>query len=751
MKEKGNYYNFQALNNSILILQILMLFSFSFYESVYAVSVNQVKPVHYFVNNESELTELRDKLLKNGKVGITGISGKGKSELAKKYAEHYQNEYELIAFVNADLDFTPQYVEIAKSINSSGKQTGNVLSLNPNDVKNEVMKYLSKIDKWLLIYDNLKINQNIRIQDIMEWENNGHIIFTTQDTQNLPYRVEMNYLKDKDVMQLINNIIKMPSDHVTSRIVERCKGYPYLVSKISTFVANNKHKNIDEVIDYIDKSDNPVSGFTKLLLNSLNQSAAEMLLKISLLNGEKISRNLINIISSGYSKQSIADDIHQLVMLGAMQCISDDIEEQYFRVHELLQLEVIKNATGKQKQELVNSIIDSLNNILPENYLGARHKIIADDISMISNIEKLLISAEKYNADFYKNMKLCKYVMDYYIGIRDNNNSEKMAQWLIDRQNRIDLTMMGDDEKDIYAYYLAKIGAYEELIRNNNKKGEEYYKQAIVIADSTSLLISKMTSRFQLARLQIFTGDVASAKQTVNEMLNLQYDHDDKTWYLQVKILIAEKQYEKALPLAIWGIKEYAKTGDNNSANFFHLSLVESEIRNNLKNYQSAYDIAAQLNRLNKENMSNPTITKGRILIQLARAEYGLGDIKKALQDIETTISSLLQNPITLLIEKDLADAYSVKADILSLAKNKGNEALQMYDKAESLYYNLYRGNIRNMQNVADVYSNAAKVSCVVGDNKSYRRFFSKLKKYFGSKNPLTLEVEDFCKTKCQE
>ena len=26
----------------------------------------------------------------------------------------------------------------------------------------------------------------------------------------------MNYLKDKDVMQLINNIIKMPSDHVTT-------------------------------------------------------------------------------------------------------------------------------------------------------------------------------------------------------------------------------------------------------------------------------------------------------------------------------------------------------------------------------------------------------------------------------------------------------------------------------------------------------------------------------------------------------
>jgi hypothetical protein len=167
-----------------------MLFSFSFYESVYAVSVNQVKPVHYFVNNESELAELRDKLLKNGKVGITGISGKGKSELAKKYAEHYQNEYELIAFVNADLDFTPQYVEIAKSINSSGKQTGNVLSLNPNDVKNEVMKYLSQIDKWLLIYDNLKINQNIRIQDIMEWENNGHIILQLKihKTSNIELR-----------------------------------------------------------------------------------------------------------------------------------------------------------------------------------------------------------------------------------------------------------------------------------------------------------------------------------------------------------------------------------------------------------------------------------------------------------------------------------------------------------------------------------------------------------------------------------
>jgi len=320
-----------------------------------------------------------------------------------------------------------------------------------------------------------------------------------------------------------------------------------------------------------------------------------------------------------------------------------------------------------------------------------------------------------------------------------------MAQWLLRKKRDIDSSKMNDEQKDVYAYYLVKIGAYEELINNNYKRGLDYYNEAKAIADNTKLKIAKVISRFQLARLQIFTGNTHDAEKTINEILSINYKNNDKLWYLQAKLLISQGLYREALPVSVSGIEEYRKSGDRNSANFFHLSLIEAEIKNLLKEYKGAYEKSYELYSLNKNNMSNPSITEGRILTQLAISCLGLNKKQEALDYINIAINNLLKNNETKLISKDLADAYYAKGDIL-FALNKPNEALVEYEKAEENYYDLYRDNIKNMMNIAELYSHAAKASCVIKNKKYYTRFIGNLRKYFGDNNSLVEEVGRYCK-----
>ncbi|WP_425362076.1 hypothetical protein [Candidatus Tisiphia endosymbiont of Mystacides longicornis] len=65
-----------------------------------------------------------------------------------------------------------------------------------------IISYLTDKNKWLLIFDNLKINENNKVQEFIDWESNGNIIFCSQDSEKLPNTIEMA-LFDKDTTAIL--------------------------------------------------------------------------------------------------------------------------------------------------------------------------------------------------------------------------------------------------------------------------------------------------------------------------------------------------------------------------------------------------------------------------------------------------------------------------------------------------------------------------------------------------------------------
>ena len=149
---------------------------------------NLITPVSYFVDHVQQLNSLNSSLSKYRKVSIVGTSGIGKTQLVRIYAYENKAKYKLIWFIDCNLNLNQEFVKLAKQLNQSTKTN---ISEDAELAKKEVMDYLSHQDKWLLVFDNLKINENKKVQDLMDWENNGNLIFCSQDSEILPHPIEM--------------------------------------------------------------------------------------------------------------------------------------------------------------------------------------------------------------------------------------------------------------------------------------------------------------------------------------------------------------------------------------------------------------------------------------------------------------------------------------------------------------------------------------------------------------------------------
>ncbi|WP_342267916.1 hypothetical protein [Candidatus Tisiphia endosymbiont of Empis tessellata] len=123
---------------------------------------NSVVPVTYFINHIKQLTLLKNNLTKYKQASVVGISGMGKTQLTRMYSYENKQNYDIIWFIDCNLDINEELLKLVKTINSTFKS--NLISEDITLVKKELMAYLSSKDKWLLVFDNLKIKENHKVQ-----------------------------------------------------------------------------------------------------------------------------------------------------------------------------------------------------------------------------------------------------------------------------------------------------------------------------------------------------------------------------------------------------------------------------------------------------------------------------------------------------------------------------------------------------------------------------------------------------------
>ncbi|MDX1916432.1 MAG: tetratricopeptide repeat protein [Rickettsiaceae bacterium] len=728
---------------------------------------NEISPVTYFVNHVSQLEQIKNNLTSFKKATIVGISGMGKTQLARMYAKENQDKYNIIWFIDCNLDINDEFIRLAREIN---KIRDVKISENAASVTKEVMHYLASKDKWLLVFDNLKINSNHKVQDFISWDHNGDVIFCAQDSQLLPYVVRAEALREKDVKLLSTRILEADDDKHTKFLFSEFKGYPILVVQGAQLLKEIKGLSQEEYKKKLNGAQDKIRTNIELAISPIGNNAKNLLFKIALMNNQRFSKKLASIITD--SPQTLDDDLYKLSKFVLITCVDSNESNPIFEMHDVVASNIRGMHTDEANKLLLETIIDKIVKSMPDSVYEAH--MFRNSPTIHENLEVLLQNERLYNPSVHSLTALNLYLLVSYCNSSDFYNAEKLVKWFEERDKKgeFKLSFMDNYQKRIYAGYLNMIGTYIRKRLSDHNLALVYYNRSIeVFKDLPGEEWAKFNLFYVAALSNISLGKIeegiANIKQMDEVAASGKVPEGDLGLINRIKSKLHYYQgrYEEALLEIDEGIKKIISNGlKTNDPVLTTPYVFRAMILNRLGRYNESYSQIEQLFQMHASKKEDHLVY-GRIFAQKARALLGMKQdpkyatskpnqeqITSALEDINKSISILLadtqrngEGNNTSSEDEDLAEAYVIQGDIyFSLKDLKG--ALESYRKAQGIYFHLYKEQDKEVAFVSYLYTQGAKASCDAKNSHYYTSFRDMQVKAFGHNHPDTIEMFRYCK-----
>ncbi|WP_425364007.1 tetratricopeptide repeat protein [Candidatus Tisiphia endosymbiont of Hybos culiciformis] len=739
------------MNKYFLLLMMLIMVNDSFAQEQIS---NMITPVSYFVNHEKHLKILNNRLSKYRQASIVGTSGIGKTQFVRMYAYNNKADYDIIWFFDCNLELNDEFVKLAKQLNSIKNAN---ISEKANLAKKEVISYLTHNNKWLLIFDNLKINENKKIQDFIDWENNGNIIFCSQDRERLPNTVEM-ILFDKDTTTaLANNLLENKDKNDIEFLIKASNGYPILIVQGTQLL--NKIKGLDRE-EYKNKVYHSVDKITtniNMVIKELNPSAVKLLNKIALLNNQNFSKQLLSVITD--NKDTLDDDIYQLSKFILISNIDPNQDNPIFEMHDIIANKIMELNGDKDNKVYLEDIILKLPK--PKNSVLSIHLWRASK-TIRENLEIIFKNSEKYNIGIYAMLNLRADLFSLCINDKNICKAKEMMDWFQQKneEGNFKLWKMSEHQKYHYARYLGVIGAYNRMSLANFEVAISYLTKSLKILDDLNDCAAlKFNFNSQLSQSQASLGNIKITEELLGKMQELfkqgvQTSDVFLIYSLKASLFFIQGRYNEALSYIDKNIEVLTKNGlCTNNRYLTAPYLLRAAILNYLGRYQESYVQIKQLCDMHHLQIEGVTYTSkqvARIYTQLARSELGQGKMDKCLDHINKAIVMYLAKSRDIVDTNyyenpDLAASYVVQGEIL-FAQDNVKEAIASYKKAYAIYYHLYKDNRQNIAQVSYLYSQGAKAACKAKDIYNYKFFGKPQVKEFGIHHLNTVAMVEYCK-----
>ncbi|ABE04872.1 tetratricopeptide repeat protein [Rickettsia bellii] len=619
------------------------------------------------------------------------------------------------------------------------------------------MEYLGQNDKWLLIFDNLKVGENKKIQDFINWEHNGNIIFCSQDSDRMPYIVKAVPFEKPETIKLANIILLDKDNNLVEFLVQEFKGYPVLIVQGAQILNNVPGLDKEEYKNKIQKSNDKISFNLSLVTEQLKSSTRQLLNKIALLNNQSFSKDLLRIITD--NKDNLNDDIFELSKFALITNIDAREDNPVFEMHDVIVQKVLeKNSANNSKylEDVVTKFVESVPKSVTKAFMYRNAKTVPE------NIEIILKNAESYNINLHKLTAIKLQQLVQYDNSYNLIGAGKLVNWFEDNdeKGKYRLWLMNNEEKRVYAGYLNITGWYY-LKSYNYKKAVEYFtKSKEIYKDIKGYEAYKANVTYGLTQVYLTIGNVQEAQENIQilkqQLDNKVIDNADKSmlYIAETKLFFIEGKYNEALEQINQSIQAAISGGLDPNALFLTVDyLIKAEILSKLGQYQEALNQVEQVYNMQKHVKKETNIIFGRIFTQKAIALFGLGEKDKALEYANKALEIFKSNDKNFMSRR-MPDVFNptiavtciIRGDIL-FASGKLEEALDSYMDARGIYFNVYRRNYKNVAQVSEVNLKGAKVACKRKDTLNYKFFAKPQIIDFGAEHPDSIEMLEYCKT----
>jgi len=639
-------------------------------------------------------------------------------------------------------------LRLAKAINTQANSA--VVSDNINIVRKELMNYLASKDKWLLVFDNLKIGQNKKVTDFTNLEHNGNILFCSQDSESLPNIVKISAFEEKESKMLVENILESNNPESIEFLAQEFKGYPILMVQGSQILNQVQGLSLNEYKKKIQEADDKIELNIELAINELSPSARKLLNEIALINNQSFSKEFLISITS--DKDHLDDDIYNISKFALITNIEPNEDNPTFEMHDVI-VEKILQINENDNKENLNQLITNLLNTIPKSLI--KGNVFRKNKTVLDNIEIITQNAENYNISIYKILGLKLNLLIQYVTACDITRAKILVDWFDknEKENNFKLLMMDNDEKGAYATYLGRIGSYY-LNRLEAREAIEYdVKARKIFEDVKGYETSKSNIIFGLAISNIQLGNLKEAEENIKIMQNMfnqkLIDKTDAATldYAKSRLFDTQGKYDEALEQIDTTINACISNGMKPQDSFLTgLYLIKVDILNSLKKYKEALPLLEEVYKMKKSKEKEEYQIYGRIYTQMSIVKLGLGNTNEALEYAKKAVEAFLKDPnrsnkdVAASPDIFLALAFVAEADALT-SLNKYQEAVTAYTTAENIYWNNYRENMKNIEKISIMYLNAAKASCHVPLKSFYKNFRDHHIEKFGEQHPRSIEI----------
>jgi len=744
MKCFFNIYYSYFTNCSLIIRSLMPFFILLIFNIANANVNNLVNPVDYFTGRDKELKILKEHLGEQGKtVAIVGMAGMGKTQLARQYSFDERARYNIIWFIDSGLDLNQQFLNLAQEINEKICQNSSKCKIieDIKYIKDNIMSYLNSQKNWLLIFDNITIDNSEKVSTIIPRTHNGNIIICSQDKSNFEVILPLSIFKREASERLVSKINSNFTKEQITELTNMFSGYPILLAKGSIFLLNNKYLTVSEykkILKFVD-TQTEIQKHIKLSIEKLSPEGKNLLLEIALINNRNFSKDLLVKLHAN-GNEELNKNLYTLIRFALIEDKGLGVDNAKFEMHDVVKNTILNSISIETIKGSISKIVKAFDSVFPSTEIYNHHALLYKDDTIRSNLEILLQNAENYGSDIYEIMSIRESLAFVYTDQLDYSKWKETKDWLDmkERNKEIIFHSMSNYQKSIYAWYISYQGMYELFAVNNVEGAKKYLYRALEIAKQTKDNELQFTAFMQLSQIDVHSGNIESARINIMNTEQLLHNYTGKfdlwlLYYVKARLLLLEGKYEEALKEVDRSI-EYIKyfPQDQFTAPPY---LMKARIFLNLGRYEEAYRIANKTYEQSKKFFNYDHRLQGRILTLLADAENNLERPNLALEHIIIAKklfkdgSEKYNDPLTMIVEGDI------------MVTNQNYQgAIERYQIVEEVFNERYNDNMK-IDIVSILYNKLAKAALQNNDKFLYKQLLSKHENIFGVGHFRTIEL----------
>ncbi|MBA3814525.1 MAG: ATP-binding protein [Alphaproteobacteria bacterium] len=734
----------------------------------------------FFTGREREIEDI-SRVLENAPIlVIEGISGIGKSQLAKRYAHSNLNRYELVWWFDSDKNMEMQIDELLHEVfRRENRPYYRPASLQDliKKLKHELADFKAS---WLLIFDNIEdmasMNQYEPFKKALKSNDTfqKHVIVTHKKMNNIYPALMIDKLQRNESLSFLSKILKEEKEEDLNQLAQALEDIPLALVQATSYIKMNPTVNIRTYLELL--KENPFELWkaeeklikmreTDLSLNdNYNKSmvaaikininffkehsplAYDILCFCSLFHHQHIPFEVIEAWACGKRNASKLK-FHEALSLLLNYIVLEqekktENKSKLFNQHELIQLVTLDSINTDVRKIILNEAADYLlqsllivPETLQEQFKGNEH--FYNHIEKICDLaEKLSYNDSKINAlkiamlysvhfmqhDFIHSAQLIKDLKD--LPAQDPMLSPLAQLWLY---STIINDQIFEDFTQVQQYYSKAI----ECLKNIQ---DEETKRSYLLHVTTNFIeslsnIGKLKEAIVLC--DSLTEVLNSSKNKSQKIAFLGIAAHARLRYGQYKQSLADLDY------CLQTVKEQKNL--KNYIPFFMVTKAHSLFYNG--EIEKAYQIVEEYYPHLLEIFASPEcavlvniqLIRGACLIAFGRLDEALLLVKQSLHSYEKS-SGFENDSLKGMGYRILGEIFEAKGEFL--------KAYTEYKKAENFYEKILQE--KSLDDLSLLYTRLSILGAKQGDDRMLEKYLSLHIENFGLTHPRTFKIKKF-------